>query len=55
MLSRNHLRFHKQIIKIEKFNNTIKKPIWQEAEQLAIYKRSQGVAPGTSTNNSNSG
>ena len=35
---------YKEIIQIE--NNMVKNPNWQEADQLAIYKRVQGVELG---------
>ena len=28
---------------IQEVNETVKNPNWQEADQLAIYKRSQGI------------
>ena len=31
----------------------IENPKWQEADQLAIYKRNQGIEPGTSCNKLN--
>ena len=31
-------------------NNMVKNPNWQEADQLAIYKRSRGVELGTTEN-----
>ena len=38
------IKLHKEIIQIE--NNMVKNPNWQEADQLAIYKRSRGVELG---------
>ncbi len=32
-------------------HNMVKNPNWQEADQLAIYKRSQGVELGAAENN----
>ena len=32
-------------------NNKVKNPNWQEADQLAIYKRSREVEPGATENN----
>ena len=32
-------------------HNMVKNPNWQEAIQLAIYKRGRGVEPGTTANN----
>ena len=37
-------KLHKEIIQIE--NNMVKNPNWQEADQLAIYKRGRGVELG---------
>ena len=36
----------------EKKLNRVKNPNWQEADQLALYKRSLGVEPGTTSNKS---
>ena len=38
------IKLHKEIIQIE--NNMVKNPNWQEADQLAIYKRRRGVELG---------
>ena len=38
------IKRHKEIIQIE--NNMVKNPNWQEADQLAIYKRVRGVELG---------
>ena len=38
------IKLHKEIIQIE--NNMVKNPNWQEADQLAIYKRVRGVELG---------
>ena len=40
------VKLHKEIIQIE--NNMVKNPKWQEADQLTIYKRVQGVELGAS-------
>ena len=40
------IKLHKEIIQIE--NNMVKNPDWQEADQLAIYKRGRGVELGAS-------
>ena len=40
----SNIKLHKEIIQIE--NNTVKNPNWQEADQLAIYKRVRGVVLG---------
>ena len=37
MLVGTSIQLHKEIIQIE--NNMVKNPNWQEADQLAIYKR----------------
>ena len=38
------IKLHKEIIQIE--YNMVKNPNWQEADQLAIYKRGRGVELG---------
>ena len=38
------IKLHKEIISIE--NDMVKNPNWQEADQLAIYKRVRGVELG---------
>ena len=38
------IKLHKDVIQIE--NNLVKNPNWQEAVQLAIYKRVRGVELG---------
>ena len=42
------IKLHKEIIQIE--NNIIKNPNWQEADQLAIYKRVRRVELGATKN-----
>ena len=41
MLVGPSIKLHKQIIQIE--SNMVNNPSWQEADQLAIYKRRRGV------------
>ena len=38
------IKLHKEIFKVE--NNVVKNPNWQEADQMAIYKRGRGVELG---------